>query len=72
MMSGRTQMSLMYLTPDEIAELLRTTRKAIYIMIQRGQLPGVTRIGRRVLLRRDAVVSWLDQKSCSSASEERR
>lgn len=33
-------------TVDETAGLLRTTRKAIYSMIERGQLPGVTRIGR--------------------------
>ena len=34
-------------TVDETAALLRTSRKAIYSMIERGQLPGVTRIGRR-------------------------
>ena len=39
------------LTPTEVAGLLRTSRKAIYTMIERGQLPGVTRIGRRVLVR---------------------
>lgn len=49
-----------YLTPAEVAELLRTTRTAIYTMVQRGQLPGVTRIGRRILVRRVEVVRWLD------------
>src|SRR6266545_3895268 len=39
------------LTVDEAAELLRTTRRAIYAMIERRQLPGVIRIRRRVLLR---------------------
>ena len=40
-----------YLTPDDAAALLRTTRKAIYVAIERRQLPGVTRIGRRLLIR---------------------
>ena len=40
------------LTVDEAAELLRTTRRAIYAMIERRQLPGVIRVRRRVLLRR--------------------
>ncbi len=71
-MTGREEGLPRYLTPDETAELLRTTRKAIYLMIERRQLPGVTRIGRRVLLRSADVLEWLDQKSCSLASEERR
>ena len=29
------------LTPPEVAELLRTSRKAIYAMIERAQLPGI-------------------------------
>jgi hypothetical protein len=29
------------------------TRKGIYAMIERAQIPGVTRIGRRVLVRSD-------------------
>ena len=32
------------LTIDEAAELLRTTRRAIYAMVERRQLPGVVRI----------------------------
>jgi excisionase family DNA binding protein len=41
------------LTVDEAAELLRTTPKAVYASLERGQLPGVVRLGRRVLFRRD-------------------
>jgi excisionase family DNA binding protein len=37
----------MLLTVDEAAALLRTTRRAIYAMIERRQLPGVIRIRRR-------------------------
>jgi excisionase family DNA binding protein len=54
------------LTPSEVAELLRTSRKAIYTMIERAQLPGVVRIGRRVLVREDALLDWLRQKSTPS------
>lgn len=57
------------LTVDETAELLRTSRSAIYAMVERRQLPGVIRIGRRVLLRRDELVNWLDQNRASSPKE---
>ncbi|MBI4262919.1 MAG: helix-turn-helix domain-containing protein [Acidobacteria bacterium] len=58
----------MLLTVDEAADLLRTTRRAIYAMIERRQLPGVIRIRRRVLLRADELVHWLDQKRAPSPS----
>ena len=43
----------------EVAEVLRTSKKAIYAMVERSQLPGVVRIGRRVLLREEALLDWL-------------
>ena len=55
-----------FLTPADVAVILRTTRKAIYSMIQRGQLPGIIRIGRRVLFREEALLDWLRQKSTPS------
>jgi excisionase family DNA binding protein len=54
------------LTPVEVADLLRTSRKAIYTMIERAQLPGVVRIGWRVLVREDALPDWLRQKTTPS------
>jgi len=57
------------LTVDEAAAFLRTTRRAIYAMVERLQLPGVIRIRRRVLLRADALLHWLDQKRASSPKE---
>lgn len=54
------------LTVDEAADLLRTTRRAIYAMIARRQLPGVIRVRRRVLLRADDLLHWLEQKSAPS------
>jgi excisionase family DNA binding protein len=57
------------LTVDEAAELLRTTRRAIYAMVERHQLPAVIRIRRRVLFRADDLLHWLDQKRAPSPEE---
>jgi excisionase family DNA binding protein len=61
----------MFLTPDETASLLRTSRKAIYAMAERDQLPGVVRLGRRLLFHREELLEWLRQKSASSPRRER-
>jgi excisionase family DNA binding protein len=58
------------LTPDEVAALLRTTRKAVYAMIERGQLPGVVRIGRRVLVLEADLLQWLRQNTQAVAGKE--
>ena len=55
-----------YLTVDEVAEILRTTRVAIYTMVQRQQLPGVRRIGRRVLVRRASLLCWVEERAGGS------
>jgi excisionase family DNA binding protein len=60
------------LTVDEAATLLRTTRRAIYAMTERRQLPGVIHIRRRVLLRADDLLNWLDQKRASSPGSDWR
>jgi excisionase family DNA binding protein len=70
--STRTASAPEFLTPDEVATLLRTSRKAIYAMVERRLLPGVLKIGRRVLIRRAALVEWLDHTCASSPREERR
>ena len=66
--SRRTTLPVL-LTVDESADLLRTTRRAIYAMIERRQLPGVIRVRRRVLLRADDLLDWLDQKRAPSSEE---
>jgi excisionase family DNA binding protein len=45
------------LTSGEVADLLRTTRKAVYAMVERRQIPGVIRLGRRLLFQHDALAS---------------
>ncbi len=65
-MSAVTISDPVLLTATEVGDLLRTSRKAIYVMAERGLLPGLTRIGRRVLFRRDVLIDWLRQKSAPS------
>ena len=60
------------LTPDELAALLRTTRKAVYTMIARGQPPGIIRLGRRVLFDRGELLRWLAERRALSPMESRR
>jgi excisionase family DNA binding protein len=57
------------LTVDGAADLLRTTRRAVYAMVERRQLPGVVRLRRRVLVRADVLLDWLDQKRAPSPEE---
>ena len=54
------------LTIDEVAELLRTTRGAIYAQIRRGALPGVIRLSRRLLVDGNALLDWLDDRRAVS------
>jgi excisionase family DNA binding protein len=59
------------LTVDEVADLLRRSAKSVYSMIERAQLPGVTRLGRRVLVRREDLLRWLNESRASSPKERR-
>jgi excisionase family DNA binding protein len=52
------------LTAQEVADLyLRTTRKAVYALVQKGQVPGALRIGRRLLFRRDMLLAWISKQT---------
>jgi len=59
----------MLLTIDETAVLLRTSRRAVYAMIARRQLPGIVRIRRRLLVRSADLLDWLHQKRAPSPEE---
>jgi excisionase family DNA binding protein len=48
------------LTVDEVADYLRTSRAAVYHLVARGQLPGVVKVGRRVLVKRLVLEKSLD------------
>ena len=54
------------LTVREVAELLRTSTGAIYTMVERGQLPGVRRVRRRILVDRRELLHWLDHNCAPS------
>jgi excisionase family DNA binding protein len=59
------------MTVDETAELLRTTRKAVYALVERGQLAGVRRLGRRVLIDRAELLSSLTERRAASPERSR-
>lgn len=50
-----------YLTVAEVAQVLRTTRKAVYALVERGALPGVRRLGRRLLVNRHELIAWIER-----------
>lgn len=56
----------MLLTADDIADLLRVSRKAVYNMVDRGEIPHVLRIGKRLRFHRDDVLLWLDESRAPS------
>lgn len=47
------------LTVKELADLLRLNHKTILAAIQRGEIPGVRRVGRHFRIARDSVLPWL-------------
>lgn len=53
----------MLLTVEEVAAALRTTPKAVYALVARGELPGVVRYGRRLLFDASALVASVRHKS---------
>ena len=59
------------LTVEEVAAILRLSRKAAYAMIERRQLPGVIRIGRRVRVCRAVLLEWLQQEGALSLEAQR-
>ena len=48
----------MFATIDEVAELLRLERKAVYRLAQRGELPGCRRLGHSYRVHVPSVLSW--------------
>jgi len=48
------------LTPEEVAGMLRVTRKTVIVMAREGRLPAV-RVGRFVRFDRQQIARWIDQ-----------
>ena len=61
------------LTIQEVADqYLRTTPKAVRRLIERHQLPGIVRVGRRVLIRRARLLEFLSESRVPSPWETKR
>lgn len=56
-------------TVRDVAQWLHTTPKGVYAMVARGLIPGVLKVGRRVLFTRATLVRWLEQRRASSPME---
>jgi excisionase family DNA binding protein len=54
------------LTVEETAEILRTSKGAIYDMAERGKLPGAVHIGRRLLVRRADLLGFVAGRGSST------
>jgi len=46
----------------DVAGWLCTTKRAVYTMAERGQLPGIVRVGRRMLFDERVLLAWLEEK----------
>jgi excisionase family DNA binding protein len=60
------------LTIQEVAIVLRTSASAVYALISRGRLPGVVRVGRRVLVRRATLEDFIEQGGSRTPSPSER
>ena len=56
-----TQQSQELMTVADVADLLQSTRAAVYERLRRDPdaLPGRVKIGRRVFFRRSVLMSWI-------------
>ncbi len=55
------------MTADDVAAFLGVDRNTVYDFAGRGVIPH-RRLGKRLLFRRGAVVSWLDSSLCKATS----
>lgn len=58
-MSDETRTLPVLLTLREVADFLRTTPKAVQCLHDRQRLPGVVKLGGRLLVLRDELLSGL-------------
>jgi excisionase family DNA binding protein len=53
------------MTVDEAAAFLGVDRNIVYVYTTRGVIPH-QRLGKRILLRRGALIAWLDASLCAN------
>ena len=51
-----------FLTVADVAAWLRTSPQAVYILVARCQIPGVVRLGRRILFDERELLLWINEK----------
>ena len=54
------------LSADEVAAILRVTRKAVYTRNSRGQLPSPVRLGRRLYFPRADLIRFLEERRAAT------
>jgi excisionase family DNA binding protein len=64
---SREDADAIFMTPEETAVLLRTTRKAIYALAERCQLPGARKFGRRLLVHREILLRAIEKTAKDAA-----
>ena len=57
-----------FLTLAEAAEAARISRRYLQAHLQRCKDPPITRLGRRLIIRREALQAWLVSREVSHAS----
>jgi excisionase family DNA binding protein len=53
---------------ESVAESLGVTRKHVYLLVHRGQIPGecIVHIGRRLRFHADLITSWVAENTSTS------
>jgi len=54
------EVEMKLLTVAETAAICRQTVDQTYVQIREDRLPGVVRIGRKILVREDSLFAWLE------------
>lgn len=62
-----SSMSEPLLTVEDMAQMLKSTRRGIYNRVHRGQIPHL-KIGQRVYFRPDVIDAWLNLHVVDSGS----
>ena len=57
------------LTIDQAAYLLRLTKSTLYTKHSKGEIPGVSKQGKRLWFRKDILLEWLQSGVVRSNSE---
>ena len=59
------------MTTSEVAEYLRISRASVYRLVKNREMP-VSKIGRQLRFRRNAIDKWLSKKENEMLSDKRK